>query len=91
MDLVVRHFHPTYGFGFRGFNKFTSMYTTMPPPEDRYWPYNIYDLDAFPSDMRDSFLRWTDSARDWWTLRTIEGRYAVFLYNDLRASPDKLF
>lgn len=91
MDLVVRHFHPTYGFGFKGFGRFANMYRSMPPPEDRYWPYNVYDLEAFPADMRSSFLSWADRATEWWSLRIVDGRYALFLYNNLKASPDDLF
>ena len=42
IELVIRHFKPTFGFGHIDFNWFADHYRTTTPFEDRLWPLCVY-------------------------------------------------
>lgn len=84
-ERLSLRFGPVFGFGGRGFNRFVDMYEGMAPPEGRYWPYTIYDLQVF-SQNRQWCREFVNQNPDDWMFWVIEERYGALLNRDLSAT-----
>jgi hypothetical protein len=87
LDLIVRHFRPTFAYGGKAFNTFVERYRDMAPPEERVWPFNIYDIWAYPDDLRQRLISIQEQGNINWVMRFVEDRYAILMHNDKTIDP----
>jgi hypothetical protein len=82
----LRAFGPTFGFGCREFNHWSSAHHAMPPPETRLWPVTIFDLDSYPDLLKARLARLVRDGGGTWRL-SIEGdSHAVLRHDPLDVS-----
>lgn len=82
VELFTKYFKPIFMMGHRDYNNWWDEMPIKPPPETRVWPYNIYDLNYYPSELRERLLAFYDRNDDW-TLKILENRTAILHKNDL--------
>jgi hypothetical protein len=67
----IETFRPVYGFGHVQFNKWCNDHDTWPPPETRIWPYNLFNLEAYPPELRGRLVDFHEENGEEWELRFI--------------------
>jgi len=83
-EIFTDYFHPIFAFGHRDYNKWWDDSFVIPPPETRVWPFNMYDLNRYSDKLRENLNAFSERHANDWTLKLIDGRFAILHINDLR-------
>jgi hypothetical protein len=84
VDIIIEHFEPFYGFGHIQFNRWCDNYNRIPPPEIRIWPYNLFNLEAYPSGLKGRLEDFIEDNAHEWDLRYIGDNMVELRTKDLR-------
>lgn len=80
-------FDVVYGFGHYHYNRWVKTHDTMPPPERRIWPFNIFNLDRYDNVILTRLRAYANSNPEW-HMEIVEGHIVFFYLEDL-TTPEK--
>jgi len=78
----VSHFDVVYAFGHIDWNRWVRAHETMPAPERRIWPFNVFNLKRYDSVLL-SRLRDYSASDPAWQLELVGDHIAMFHLKDL--------
>ncbi len=82
------NFRPVFGFGHRMYNRWHLRGDSIPPPETRIWPYNVYNLSQYPRSLEQRLREFTDDNPAW--ILDIKGDIAIFHIDDLSTPEEEI-